>query len=146
MLKEALDYLKQGYSVIPLHKRSKIASVEWKIYQSRLPTVDELVAWFDNRDVNLGIITGSVSKVVVVDVDEERGGNALAMFNRFSTDMIARTGKGYHLYYKHPGWLVENQVDIQPGIDIRADGGYVVAPPSIHANGTTYSWIDAIPR
>lgn len=146
MLKQALEYLKQGYSVIPLSKRSKIPAVEWKLYQSRKPTVDEVVKWFEGRELNIGIVTGHVSKLVVIDIDIDKGGKPLEMIDRFPTDMICKTGKGYHLYYTHPGWVVENHVELLTGVDVRADGGYVVAPPSVHPNGAIYSWVDAIPR
>jgi hypothetical protein len=146
MIKEALDYVKAGYSIIPLNPRSKIPLVEWREFQTKRPTVDQVSNWFIDHERNIAIITGAVSGLVVVDVDEVRGGKVQELIDRFPTNMIAKTGKGYHLYYSYPGWNVENRVDILPGVDIRGDGGFVVAPPSIHANGTTYSWIDEIPR
>jgi hypothetical protein len=51
-------------------------------------------------------------------------------------------GGGRHLYFAHPGGLVRNKVGLAPGIDIRADGGYVVAPPSLHASGLRYVWVE----
>ena len=50
-------------------------------------------------------------------------------------------GGGRHLYFRHPGGHVPNRVGIQLGIDVRGDGGYVVAPPSVHPNGGHYFWV-----
>jgi hypothetical protein len=49
-------------------------------------------------------------------------------------------GGGRHLYFAHPGGTPHNRVGIRPGIDLRADGGCVVAPPSAHPNGRRYAW------
>lgn len=145
MLVTALEYLKKGYSVIPLHKGSKIPVVKWMEFQKRLPTVDEISDWFSN-DCNLGFVTGAISNLVVIDVDTLKGGKAEKIYDRFPTELIAKTGNGYHFYYKHPGWHVDNAVALEDGIDVRGDGGYVVAPPSVHPNGAIYRWLDAIPQ
>lgn len=49
---------------------------------------------------------------------------------------------GRHLYLRHPGFEVPNRVGIRPGLDLRGDAGYVVAPPSIHPSGQPYRWRD----
>jgi hypothetical protein len=51
-------------------------------------------------------------------------------------------GGGRHLYFAHPGGLIRNKVALAGGIDLRGDGGYVVAPPSMHSSGVRYEWID----
>ena len=50
------------------------------------------------------------------------------------------TGKGYHIYVQYPDFEVRNDVRKELDMDIRADGGYVVAPPSIHGSGSQYEW------
>ena len=56
--------------------------------------------------------------------------------------MEARTGGGgRHLYFRHPGGTVHNKVGLAPGIDLRGDGGLVVAPPSLHRSGRRYRWL-----
>src|SRR5438094_489247 len=50
------------------------------------------------------------------------------------------TGRGAHLFLRHPGGPVRNGVHVMPGLDIRGDAGYVVAPPSQHATGRRYAW------
>ncbi len=50
-------------------------------------------------------------------------------------------GGGRHLYFRHPGGIVRNRVGLAPGIDVRGDGGCVVAPPSVHPSGKRYAWV-----
>jgi hypothetical protein len=58
-----------------------------------------------------------------------------------TSPVTSLTGKGRQLFYRHPGGKLSNAVRKFPGIDIRGDGGYVVAPPSIHPNGKRYQWL-----
>jgi hypothetical protein len=51
------------------------------------------------------------------------------------------TGKGQHLYFRHPGGKLNNSVRKLRDVDVRADGGYVVAPPSVHPSGQAYEWL-----
>lgn len=143
MLKEALRYLSLGYSVFPLHMKSKIPAIEWAKYQRQKPTVDQLTEWF-SVDRNLAIVTGQISGLVVLDVDTTKGGVMESLKERFPTDMVVKTGKGFHLYYQYPGFHVDNRVNMMPGVDVRGDGGYVVAPPSIHPDGSVYKWLEQI--
>ena len=92
-------------------------------------------------------MTGVISGLLVVDIDVGHGGGeSLEHLERehgpMPTTVECWTGGGRHLYFAHPGGLVRNKVGLPPGIDIRADGGYVVAPPSLHASGLRYIWIE----
>lgn len=95
-------------------------------------------------DANIGIATGSVSGVTVIDVDYSHGGNQ-SLFNiqknvaEIPETWTAKTGNGIHLYF---GYIegMKNRVGVVPGLDIRNDAAYVVAPPSLHANGNRYEW------
>jgi hypothetical protein len=103
---------------------------------------------------NIGIATGAPSGLVVVDVDLPKGGreSLRAMKDsgrRLPSTLTACTGGGgLHLFYAGPQLArVPNAVgrlpgggERLPGIDVRGDGGYVVAPPSVHASGTRYRW------
>lgn len=95
---------------------------------------------------NIGIVTGAASGVFVVDVDGEQGNETLCQLmhahNWKPETLTARTGKGLHLYFAHPGGKVLNSVRtaLGDGIDVRGDGGYVVAPPSRHRSGVLYQW------
>ena len=109
----------------------------------------QLVEWWTNYpNSNLGIATGVRSNLIVLDVDADRGGDrALAeledRYGPLPATVRAVTGKGEHLYFSHPGRRISNSSDeIAEGLDIRGDGGYVVAPPSLHANGRSYAWED----
>ena len=144
----ALAYLARGWSVIPVEPRGKRPLVPWTEYQLRPATVEELEAWFKRwPKANIGIVTGAVSGVVVLDVDERHGGTvSLSQLNtEFGpgpmTVEAATGGGGRHAYFGHPGGRVGNRVGLRPGIDLRGDGGCVVAPPSVHPSGRPYAWL-----
>ncbi len=102
--------------------------------------------WRDSPRANVGILTGQESGLVVLDVDPRHDGDkSLAMlqeeFGALPKTLTVRTGgNGWHYYFKHPGEKVPNKTNIRPGLDIRGDGGYIVAPPSTHATLQPYTW------
>lgn len=99
---------------------------------------------------NIGIVTGAASGNAVIDVDA--GGEAtLAELERkhgpLPATVAARTGGGgRHIHFKHPGFPIKNDVKrrLGPGLDVRGDGGFVVAPPSLHASGNYYEWLPGL--
>jgi len=113
----------------------------WKEYQHKLPAREEVTNWFTmNPTANIGIITGAISNLVVFDLDSESAVQYADEQGGFPDTVKVKTGKGYHIYMKHPGFVVKNQVNKKLDIDIRADGGYVVTPPSRHGSGHYYQW------
>ncbi|MEK9158357.1 MAG: AAA family ATPase, partial [Patescibacteria group bacterium] len=85
--------------------------------------------------INIGVVTGSISGVIVIDV--EAGGSTDGLV----PTVISKTGGGgWHYYYKHPGHPVPTKTRIKEKVDIRGDGGYAVLPPSIHQSGKEYEW------
>lgn len=86
--------------------------------------------------------------MVVLDIDPRHGGDdALAELEARhgklpDTPRVLTGGGGSHIYFRHPGKIsIPNSVSkIAPGIDVRGDGGYVIAPPSVHPNGNRYLW------
>lgn len=143
----ALAYAARGWSVIPMQARGKRPLVVWREFQQRIAGPDEIARWFRHwPEANLGIVTGRVSGLVVVDVDAAHGGPASVAALEAQHGPLAPTvesatgGGGRHLFYAHPGPLVANRVGLRPGIDLRGDGGCVVAPPSVHPNGRRYVW------
>jgi hypothetical protein len=142
----ARDLLALGLSVIPVPRPDeqhdgKVPIIAWKEYQHRLPTDDELCRWFDH-DSNIAVICGAISGVVVVDADSP---DALQWIRRRLpyTPWQTKTARGFHLWYRHPGIRVGNRarLDTSDGklaIDVRGDGGYVIAPGSIHTTGVLY--------
>jgi hypothetical protein len=101
--------------------------------------------WTRFPEGNLGIATGARSGLVVLDVDPARGGAAsladLFPQGRPRTLMVRTGSGGEHVYFAHPGQRVECRVGFRPGLDIRADGGLVVAPPSLHRSGERYAYV-----
>ena len=102
--------------------------------------------WRRWPSANVCIATGSTSGIVVLDVDPRHGGaESLETLEREhgplpKTPTVLTGGGGLHHYFAHPGKRVPNKVSVFPGIDIRGDGGFVVAPPSRHVSGKEYSW------
>ncbi len=148
MREAALALLGLGWSVIPVEARGKRPIVPWLEYQSRMPRRDEVENWFKaRRALNLAIVTGAVSNLVVLDVDPGHGGTeALAALERshgpLPETVEARSGGGgRHFYFTHPGTVVHNRIGLAAGIDLRGDGGCIVAPPSVHASGQRYQWL-----
>jgi len=130
-----------GFSVIPVNFDKK-PLLEWKEYQRRRPTLKELYQWFYKDQKNIAIVTGRISDLIVLDIDGEEGQQSLKENKLLPLDETpcVKTGRGYHLYYHYRDG-VKNLVKILPGIDLRSEGGYVVAPPSKHSSGAEYSWI-----
>jgi hypothetical protein len=160
LLETALAYAARGWAVLPLfgiaagrctcgqadcaspgkHPRT-IHGVK---DASREP--ERIRAW-DWAGASIGIATGAVSGLVVLDLDPRHGGfeSALTLKEKHGPlpdTLIASTGgSGMHLYFRHPGGRVPNSTSkIAPGIDVRGDGGFVVAPPSGHLSGNAYTW------
>ncbi len=147
VLDHALFYRSLGWSVIPLQPGSKRPLLRWQRYQEAPPAEAEIRAWFARwPKANLAVVTGVVSHLVVLDVDPGHGGeeSLLDLERRHAplpdTVEAITGGGGRHLYFRHPGRFCPNRVGIAPGIDLRGDGGYVVAPPSLHPSGRRYLW------
>ena len=134
MLQEALNYLGRA-SIIPLN--GKIPAIpSWKEFQTMKATPEQVTEWWTkNPKYNIGIVTGKLSNITVVDVD-----TAIAPEWLPSTVKV-KTGKGWHFYYQYEEG-VQNKARIFEDIDIRGEGGYVVAPPSVHPDtGKIYEWV-----
>ena len=102
--------------------------------------------WFGCGQHNVGIATGTVSQIIVLDVDPRHDGDeTLADLEReygglLSTWRFHTGGGGEHILFRHPGGEVKNSAGrLGPGLDIRGDGGYIVAPPSLHITGRRYA-------
>jgi hypothetical protein len=138
-LENALSLRDLGWSVIPVDS-SKKPLVKWEEYQKRIASVDEINVWFSQwPDANIGIVTGSISKLIVVDVDPRHGGTN-ELFKDFKTPCSNTGGGGWHYYFTSDTFIT-NRAGVLPGIDIRGEGGYVIAPPSRHSSGGSYQWL-----
>ena len=142
ILDAAIELLERDFSVIPVDRMTKKPLISWKEFQSRLPTEEEVESWWTKYpDANVAIITGKISGLTVIDADSQTGIDWVQA-HCDKTTVYAKTGKGQHAYYLYPYHTeIKNSVRIAPDVDIRGEGGYVVAPPSTHANGSKYEWI-----
>lgn len=147
LMQAALDYEAKGYSIIPLKPKDKIPLIpSWAEYQVERADREQIGEWWRTwPNANIGIITGAISGLLVVDADSQEAATRIkANLGPMDGVGIAATGKGYHLYYKHAGSTMPNKAAIVPQVDFRGDGGYVVAPPSIHSTGRVYEWAKPI--
>lgn len=127
----------RGWSIFPLKPRSKEPAVPWKRFQSERATLDEIAKWAET-DCNMGIVTGAISGIVVLDCDT-REAIAEAEALGLSGAQAVRTSRGAHFYFSYPAFEVRNQAGFRLGMDLRGDGGFVVGPGSIHPDGAIYS-------
>ncbi len=165
LLAAALSYARRGWPVLPLHSirdgrctcRKPECDRPGKHPLGRFvpqgvkdATTDEntIRAWWASVPAaNIGLATGAESGLVVLDVDPARGGeDSLNVLQREHGTLPetpkSRTGSGgAHFLLKHPGVAIRNRVNLAAGLDVRGDGGYIVAPPSLHASGEQYAWL-----
>lgn len=144
-LATAKKYINKGMSIFPVDlsadssgKIQKKPAVAWKDYQTRLATEEELIQWFEVESHNgLGLATGKVSGLVVVDVESNATEEDIV---GIESTMVSNTiSGGKHFFYR---WNhdIRNTVKIEgKPIDFRGDGGYVVLPPSNYGE-RKYSW------
>ncbi len=142
MLKWALEYQKKGMSVMPVQKNKKPYLKEWKSHQETIPTEDQVKSfWADHPEANIGIITGKISGITVIDLDSD---NAYHEFQeKYLSDSIetpiAKTPNGYHFYFNYFKDAVSRR--FADDMDCKSDGGYIIAPPSSNGKGGKYKWI-----
>jgi hypothetical protein len=141
------EYMRRGWSVIPLRPRSKLPAIRWETYQRQRADSEALRRWLRRwPQLNIGIVTGAVSSLVVLDLDPGHGGfDSLEALERLHGPLPATVeaetgGGGRHLYFLSPPAPLRNKAGIAAGIDLRGEGGMVVAPPSIHPSGGRYRW------
>lgn len=145
LLDQAIKYLEIGFSVIPIRHGDKKPLIKWEEYQKRKATIAELISWWTTYpNANIGIVTGEISNLFVVDVDTEEGNenlNALG-FESIITPTVKTPRGGQHLYFRYPqGSNITIGAGKIKGTDFRGNGGFVVAPPSLNGNGKHYEWV-----
>jgi len=144
MIEDVLAYLRLGLSVIPCGFRDKRPLIRWEEYQHRLPTEDEVRQWFSDGKKNVAIICGRVSgNLVVLDFEENAAFaefiNALPedLLDKIKDTWLVKTYRGYHLYLRVTSSDPVKTTKLGK-CDIRAEGSYVIAPPSVHPEGVSY--------
>jgi hypothetical protein len=163
LVEHAISYASRGWYVFPLKLREKVSHKSAAHSDGRKwgQTIDANEIRRDFRqwpDANIGIATGEASGFFVVETDTADGhgegvdGAAeLAMLEAehgalpATREAISPSGS-VHRYFKHPGFKIKNSASlIGPGIDVRGDGGMVVAPPSVKLSKGLYSWRNDLP-
>ena len=139
-LDAALLYHSLGWSICPCPPRTKHPAMPWKLFQEHRAQIQDVYKWW-KRTQNIAVITGSISRIIVMDVDGPEGLATIAGRELPPTPCVRTGSGGLHYYYQHPGFETGNKVRELPGLDWRGDGGLVIAPPSIHPNGNAYEWL-----
>ena len=170
LLEWARYYAGLGFSVIPVYtvdqdgictckkkdecrNAGKHPAINWQRYTKRKPDDDQLLVWFDGMEHshNIGLVTGSISNnIFVIDVDTGQGKTGLETLDQVQMahddlpiTATAKTGSGgKHIFLRAPdGFHVKTDTNlIGKGIDVRGEGGFVVAAPSRHASGNRYTY------
>ena len=161
MLESALAYAAAGWPVLPLHSVSELLKCTCGNLACSSPgkhpipkngvkdattNAAQVSAWFETYPwANVGIATGTAAGFFVVDVDPRHEGHMRlreleVLRGDLPATLTARTGGGgEHLFFRVPlGQRLASK--LAPGVDIKSDGGYIVAPPSRHVSGQLYAW------
>ena len=152
MVDYALEYARHGFRVLPLWPKSKVAAL--KEWPEKASTEEAQIRtwWARNPNYNIGIACGH--GLMAIDVDNHQddpdpqmrkyGFDTLREWEQKHGEMpptwtVMSGHGGTHYWYKTPADY-GNGVEVLEGIDLRGAGGYVVAPPSVHPNGSRYEW------
>ena len=140
------EYIDSGWSILPVKPDEKRPYMtNWLQYTRTRPGKQLVNNWFNNLSgAGVGLVTGKISGVVVLDVENWCPTPVDELLKKYPTNMIARSGGGgVHLFYSYPQNVgrITNRVGIFEGADLRADGGFLVLPPTLHPSGNRYEWI-----
>ncbi len=142
----ACQLLEKGLSIIPIRPDKK-PYISWIEYQSRLPMAEEIDTWWSKwPGAMIGIVTGEISGLLVIDCDNEAAYQKIQELlpDSFLT-CIAKTPRGYHIYLVYPkGQRIGNAAAIMQGVDVRGEGGYAICPPSVNGAGRGYTWLKSL--
>lgn len=145
-LQAALAYAERGFSIIPIRPDKK-PFIKWEAYQTTKATPEEIKSWFTKwSGAMIGICTGEISGILVVDCDNAEAYQKIQdlLPDSFVT-CIAKTPRGYHIYLVYPkDQQISNATGIMPGVDVRGQGGYIIAPGSVNAEGKAYAWLEGL--
>jgi hypothetical protein len=142
----AMTYQQLGYAVLPLQRGGKrphkVLPATGGVHHATVSGQEAMTWWAQDPAANIGVACGSVSRLAVIDLDVKHGHNGISVFGQFLSEhrvmlppecgyMITPSG-GDHIWLRTPpGWRVPERPGILPGVDIKGDGGYVAAPPSM---------------
>jgi hypothetical protein len=139
--------LNQRYAIFPCQPRGKTPVTDNGFESAVMNDPDRINGWWAQvPTLNIGIATGAPSNLFVLDIDSDEGEAALRQLEEqhgaLPSTIEAITGRGRHIYFALNGHgpIKGSVKKIAPGLDVRGDGNYVIAPPSLHENGRTYCW------
>ena len=108
---------------------------------------EEIDTWWSKwPGAMIGIVTGEISGLLVIDCDNEAAYQKIQELlpDSFLT-CIAKTPRGYHIYLVYPkGQRIGNAAAIMQGVDVRGEGGYAICPPSVNGAGRGYTWLKSL--
>lgn len=136
-------YAGYGLPVFPVAARTKAPATKRGFYDASLnPAAIE--RWWRAQDYNIGIPTGAPSGVWVLDIDGDEGRESLAALQEkhgaLPATVTSVTARGPHLWFAYTGPVPCSTARVAPGVDVKGDGGYAIAPPSVHPTGHVYHW------
>jgi hypothetical protein len=112
-------------------------------FRAQAAPIRLLHRWFAGDWHNVGLITGSRWRLLVLDVDGEEGLRSVPGLPNQPTPRV-RTHLGYQAWFRHDGPPVPTRLKALPGVDLLADGWQVLAPPSRHPAGSVYAFADGL--
>lgn len=145
----AIQYARQGFRVFPITAASKKPPMIKDWPNKATTNENQINQWWSKwSQANIGIATGAQSGFFVLDIDSGTNGFSsldalLKIHGQLPVTGKQKTGSGEHYLFACNDITIKNSAgQIGAGIDIRGDGGYIVAPPSIHPNGNCYTWVN----
>jgi len=125
-------YYKNGYSLLPIKKNSKLPCIKWKQYQAKRPDFTDILDWYIEYDnPNIALVTGDISNLTVIDVDDPSIlPELIKEVPEINETTRVKTKRGYHFYFSGNGINSTNNL-LNMGVELKSNGYYVVAPPSI---------------
>lgn len=161
MINEAFKYIDHGYAIFPVFsvnngicrcgkydcksagKHSKLGTGP-SAATKNIKTIQNMQTLWQNA--NIGIATGKISGIVVLDIDPRDGGDGILKVIEAQYEKLPETvttisgGNGLHYYFKYPEYDIPSRNQFKAGLDFKSDGDWIIAPPSRHIAGRTYRW------
>src|SRR6266550_4157882 len=136
----AAQYVAHRWPVFPLKPRDKIPLTATGFKDSTCDAAQVGAWWTQTPDANIGCVPAQTGHLVI-DIDGPEGEAAAQTLGLLSEPTLTvTTARGRHLWFTHPGGTIGNVV-LAPHLDVRADHGYVLLPPSVHPSGAVYRWV-----
>jgi hypothetical protein len=148
-LATALDYAARGFAVFPCWPQSKAPACRRGFKDATTNPATVRRWWIARPDYNVAFATGITSGVWVLDIDGSIGAVALADLEAkhgpLPSTLCSITASGTHFWFRADGSIPSSVARIAAGLDVRADGSCVLAPPSVHPDGPVYRWTNDRP-